>query len=236
MAVMLSVMLAGCAATNPAYDDPRDPLEGYNRFMYDVNDKLDRAIIKPLARGYKAVVPTPVDAGISNFFNNLDDISSILNNLLQLKLERAVSDVGRVMINTTAGLLGLVDVASNYGYPRHNEDFGQTLGHWGVGPGPYFVLPILGPNDIRDTLGLAVDWYTDPVRQVDPSEWRWGLVALRGLDQRADLLSASKVLEEAALDPYEFTRDAYLQKRRNDVYDNKPPPEEEGLDGPPYYY
>ena len=223
----LSVVLAGCAATNPEYDDPRDPLEGYNRFMHEVNDTLDRAIIKPLAQGYKAVVPTPVDTGVTNFFNNVGDLTSILNNLLQFKLDRAVSDMGRVLVNTMAGALGFVDVASDFGMPRHNEDFGQTLGHWGAGPGPYFVLPLLGPNNIRDTFGLVADWYVDPVQQVDDSKWRWGLVALRGLDRRADLLSASKVLEEAALDPYSFTRDAYLQKRRDMVYDGNPPPEDE---------
>jgi len=222
-----SVMLGGCATTNPDYDDPRDPLEGYNRVVHDVNDTLDRTIITPMARGYKFVTPTPVDRGITNFFNNLDDVTSIINNLLQFKLDRAVSDIGRVLTNSTIGLLGLIDVASDYDMPRYNEDFGQTLGYWGVGSGPYFVLPILGDSTIRDTAALVADWYVDPIRQIDPSEWRWGLLGLRGLDHRADLLSASKVLEEAALDPYEFKRDAYLQKRYNDVHDSSPPAEED---------
>ncbi|VAX10258.1 Outer-membrane-phospholipid-binding lipoprotein MlaA [hydrothermal vent metagenome] len=220
-----SAMLAGCATTNSEYDDPRDPLEGYNRFMYEVNDTLDGAIIKPLSQGYKAILPAPIDRGITNVFNNLDDLTSIINNILQFKLDRAISDIGRVLVNSTAGVLGLIDIASDFGMPRHNEDFGQTLGHWGVGPGPYFVLPILGDSTIRDSFGLVADWYVDPLRQIDGSDARWGLVGLRGVDHRADLLSASRVLEEAALDPYEFGRDAYLQKRRNDVHDNNPPAE-----------
>ncbi len=223
--LVICVMLSGCATLNGDYRDPRDPLESYNRFMHEFNDNLDRAIIKPLARGYKAITPTPVDKGITNFFGNLADIGSAINNLLQFKLQRAGSDVGRVLVNSTLGLAGFLDVASNMNLEKYGEDFGQTLGAWGVGPGPYFVIPVLGPSTIRDTFGLVVDWYTDPVTYVEPDEWRYGLVALRGIDIRADLLSASKVVEEAALDPYEFTRDAYLQKRRNDVYDGNAPPE-----------
>jgi len=225
--LVASAVLTGCATTNSEYDDPRDPLEGYNRFMYEVNDTLDGAIITPLSHGYKAITPTPVDRGITNVFNNLDDLTSIINNLLQFKLDRAVSDMGRVLVNTTVGFLGLADIASDFGLPRHNEDFGQTLGAWGAGPGPYFVLPLLGDSSIRDTFGLVADWYVDPLRQVEGSDARWGLVGLRGVDHRADLLSASRVLEEAALDPYEFERDAYLQKRHNDVHDSNPPAEED---------
>jgi phospholipid-binding lipoprotein MlaA len=229
LVVLLTVLLAlsGCATIEDDYRDPRDPMESYNRAMHTFNDELDKAIIKPLAEGYRTITPKPVDRGITNFFSNLDDVVSAVNNLLQFKLHRAASDVGRVVVNSTIGILGFFDVATNMDMPRYDEDFGQTLGAWGMGPGPYFVLPILGPSSIRDTFGLVADWYTDPVRYVKGDDWRYGLVGLRGIDMRADLLTASKVLDEAALDPYNFTRDAYLQKRRNDVYDDNPPPEPE---------
>ncbi len=224
--VALSIaVLAGCASTGE-YTDSRDPAEGFNRAMYSFNDGLDKALIKPLAQGYKAITPAPVDKGISNFFGNLADVGSAINNLLQFKLERAVSDVGRVLVNSTIGLLGFIDVASNMNMQKYGEDFGQTLGTWGTGPGPYIVLPVLGPSSGRDTVGVVVDWYTDPVRYIDDNSWRNSLIGLRAIDMRADLLGASRILEEAALDPYEFSRDAYLQKRRNDIFDGNPPPEE----------
>ncbi|OOZ36309.1 MlaA family lipoprotein [Solemya velesiana gill symbiont] len=221
----LLVLLSGCATTND-YSDPRDPIEGFNRAMYEFNDALDRAIVKPLAEGYKAIMPTPIDKGITNFFGNLADVGSAINNLLQFKLKRAASDVGRVLVNSTLGILGFIDVASNMNLDKYGEDFDQTLGVWGAGPGPYIVLPILGSTSGRGIFGIVVDWYTDPVRYVKPNRWRNGLIVLRGIDKRADLLGASRVLEEAALDPYEFSRDAYLQKRRSDVYDGNPPPED----------
>jgi phospholipid-binding lipoprotein MlaA len=216
--------LTGCASSEAR--DPRDPIEPFNRTMYKFNDTLDRALIKPLAKGYRAIMPAPVDKGITNFFSNLDDVGSAINNLLQFKLTRAASDTGRVLVNSTVGILGFFDVASNMNLEKYGEDFGQTLGAWGVGPGPYIVLPVLGPSGGRDAVGLVVDWYTDPVTYVDPERAKYGLIALRGIDKRADLLGASRVLEEAALDEYEFVRDAYLQKRRNEVYDGNPPEEE----------
>ncbi len=222
--VFMAVLLSGCATTGD-YQDPRDPIEGFNRAVYSFNEGLDNMLMKPLSRGYKAITPAPVDTGISNFFSNLADVGSAINNLLQFKLERAVSDVGRVLVNSTIGLLGFIDVASNMNMQKYGEDFGQTLGAWGMDPGPYIVLPFFGASSGRDTVGLVVDWYTDPVRYVDSTRWRNSLIGLRAIDTRADLLSASRVLEEAALDPYEFQRDAYLQKRRNDVYDGAPPPE-----------
>lgn len=220
-----TVALSGCATVDPDYRDPRDPFESYNRAMYRFNDGLDRAILKPLARGYNAITPAPVNRGITNFFSNLGDVGSAINNLLQLKLSRALSDVGRVLVNTTVGILGFMDVASNMNMPKYDEDFGQTLGAWGLNSGPYIVLPILGPSSGRDAIGTVVDWYTDPVTYIDDSQVRWGLRGLNFVDRRADLLSASRVLEQAALDPYTFIRDAYLQKRQNDVYDGNPPPE-----------
>jgi len=217
-----SALFTGCTTINN-YDDPRDPFERYNRFMYNINDTVDNALIKPLATGYKAVLPTPVNRGITNVFNNLVDLTSVLNNILQFKFDQAVSGLGRVLVNSTVGVLGVADVASKYDLPRYREDFGQTLGYWGIGSGPYIVLPLLGASDARDAFGLVVDWYVDPIRQVDPERTRWGITGLRGIDKRSDLLAASKIMEEAALDKYEFHRDAYLQKRQNDVYDGNPP-------------
>jgi phospholipid-binding lipoprotein MlaA len=223
VALLFATLIAGCASTPDEYADPRDPVEDFNRAVYRFNDELDKAIIKPVAQGYRAITPAKVDRGVTNFFSNLQDVGSAVNNLLQLKVERSSSDVGRVLVNSTIGILGLVDVASNLDLPKYGEDFGQTLGVWGVGPGPFLVLPVLGPSSGRDAVGLIGDWFTDPVTYVSPWEARAGLQGLRGIDARADLLTASKVVEEAALDPYEFTKDAYLQKRRSDVYDGVPP-------------
>lgn len=217
----MSLGLAGCA-TGPDRD-PRDPLEDFNRAAYGFNDLLDRALLEPLARGYNYITPAPVNKGVTNFFNNLRDVRSALNNLLQFKIGRAFSDVGRVAINSTIGILGLMDVASNMNLPRYDEDFGQTLGVWGLGSGPYIVLPVFGPSSGRDGIGLVVDWFTDPLLYVDDNSVRHTLRGLDIVDTRADLLSASRVLEQAALDPYAFIRDAYLQRRENLVYDGNPP-------------
>ena len=220
------VALAGCAGTG-GYSDSRDPIEGFNRVMFEFNDALDRVLIKPVAKGYRAIMPTPVDKGITNFFSNLDDVGSAINNLLQFKLKRSASDVGRIVVNSTVGILGFIDVASNINLEKHGEDFGQTLGVWGVGPGPYIVLPILGPSGGRDAIGTVADWFTDPVTYVNPVEVKNTLIVLRAIDKRADLLGASRIVDEAALDKYEFTRDAYIQKRENDVHDGNVTFEEE---------
>ena len=217
----------GCASTPDNYRDPKDPLEAYNRAMFRFNTDFDNAFMKPIAKGYKYVAPEPVDRGVTNFFNNVDDITSAVNNLLQFKLSRFGTDVGRVAVNSTAGLLGVLDVATNLGLPSYKEDFGQTLGYWGLGPGPYFVIPILGPSTIRDTVGWAGDIYVDPFFSVSKNEIYWGAIGLRVVDRRADLLKSSDILEEAAVDPYTFLRDAYLQRRRHKVYDGNPPPETE---------
>lgn len=213
--VGLVAIMAGCATTG----DPRDPWEGYNRAMYKFNDGMDRSIMKPLAKGYQAITPEPVDRGVTNFFSNLADVNSAVNNVLQFKLARASSDVWRVLINSTVGLFGFIDVASRLHLEKYGEDFGQTFGYWGIGPGPYFVWPFLGPSSLRDSVGKVGDWYLDPVNYVEPDGWKYGLHTLRFIDKRADLLSASNVLEEAALDPYAFVRDAYLQKRESDIKD-----------------
>jgi len=219
-----ALAVSGCATTDPDFADPRDPFEDFNRTMFSFNDMLDRALIKPLGEGYNFVVPTPVNRGVTNFFNNIDDVTSAVNNLLQFKMGRALNDVGRVAVNSTIGIGGLFDVASNLDMPRYNEDFGQTLGTWGVASGPYIVLPLLGPTSGRDGVGMVADWYTDPITYIDDDGWRYGLRALDLIDTRADLINTSRVLDQAALDPYSFVRDAYLQKRQNDVYDGNPPP------------
>lgn len=218
-----SIALGGCA-TGPDRD-PRDPLEPFNRAAYSFNELLDRAILKPLAGGYNYITPAPVNKGVTNFFNNLRDLRSAVNNLLQFKIGRAFSDVGRVAVNSTIGILGLMDVASNMNLPRYDEDFGQTLGVWGLGTGPYIVLPFLGPTTGRDGVGLVVDWYADPVTYIEDDTVRLSLRGLDIVDTRADLLSASRVVDQAALDPYAFIRDAYLQRRENLVYDGNPPEE-----------
>lgn len=225
--LLLTLFFSGCATVEEEYRDPRDPLESFNRAMYSFNEGLDKAILKPLAKGYRAITPAPVDNGISNFFSNLADLPSALNNLLQFKLTRAASDVGRFVINTTIGILGFIDVATNMDLPKTGEDFGQTLGAWGVGPGPYIVWPLFGPSTGRDTVGLVVDWYTDPLTYVEPERSRWLLKGLRLIDTRADLIGATNVLEQAALDPYEFARDAFLQKRDYDIHDGNPPLDDE---------
>ncbi len=224
LAVIL--LLSGCASTPSDYRDPRDPFESFNRAMTRFNDDFDRDIFKPMAQTYKRVTPTPVNRGITNFFGNLADVTSAANNLLQFKLIRAGSDVGRVVVNTTLGLLGFMDVASNLNLEIYREDFGQTLGYWGLPNGPYLVLPFLGSSTIRDTGGMVVDWiYLDPLAYIDLNEWRYVLTFVELVDKRADLLGAKDVLAEAALDPYEFARDAYLQKRLNEVHDGNPPDE-----------
>lgn len=215
------VTLAGCAAAT----DPRDPIEPVNRGIYKFNDTVDKAVIKPVAQGYKAVLPSPVRTGVTNFFANIDDVFTALNNVLQFKLDKAASDVARVMFNTTFGIAGIFDVATGFGLEKHDEDFGQTLGYWGVGDGPFLMLPLLGPSNVRDTIGLAAYYEIDPVMNLDHVPTRNTLGTLRFIDHRARLLDAEKVLDEAALDPYTFLRDAYIQHRRNDVYDGNPPRE-----------
>ena len=220
--VLTGALLAGCA-TVEGQTDPEDPFESFNRAMYGFNETVDGTILKPAAQGYNALLPSPVNKGISNFFSNLDDVVVVFNDILQLKLEQAAEDSARVLFNSTIGLLGFIDVATGMDLPKHNEDFGQTLGYWGVGTGPYLVLPLLGPSDVRDGIGLVADAYVNPQYDITPEDTQTGLTVVDVLDTRAGLLSASRVLEEAALDPYLFVRDAYLQRRENLVYDGNPP-------------
>ena len=224
VACAVAALAAGCAG-NRAHENPRDPFEPFNRVVYQFNEDFDTAFLKPVAKGYQFITPAPVDLGITNFFENLADVRNAVN-ALQFKMTRAFTSLGRIVVNSTVGVLGFVDVASNVDLPKYNEDFGQTLGAWGFSPGPYVVLPFLGPSTGRDTVGLVADWYTDPLTYMSDGHVAWGAKALRVIDRRADLLAASKVLEQAALDPYQFVRDAYLQRRQSDIYDGNPPADE----------
>ena len=214
--------VSGCATTS---NNPRDPLEGFNRAMFSFNDALDGAIIKPVAQGYQSVLPPLIRAGVSNFFSNVDDIWEAVNNALQGKIDEALQDVMRFAVNTVMGLGGVLDIASDMGLQKHNEDFGQTLGKWGIGSGPYLVLPFVGPSSLRDGGGLLVDWRYDPFFHVSNIPVRNTLLALRTIDTRADLLGATDVLEQAALDKYTFVRDAFFQYRRSQIYDGNAPRE-----------
>jgi phospholipid-binding lipoprotein MlaA len=220
---LLCLSLVACASGPNA--NPKDPFEPFNRGVYKFNDGLDRNVLKPVATAYKEVTPSVVQTGIGNFFNNLQDLWSIVNNALQLKGEAAADSFVRFTVNTTVGILGLVDVASDMKIKRHTEDFGQTLGYWGVGAGPYVVLPLLGPSTLRDTVALPVDFRGDVVSQSDDIALRNTLSVVRIVHRRASLLNAGRIVDEAALDNYSFIRDAFLQRRRNAVYDGNPPDE-----------
>lgn len=219
-------LLAGCATSG----DPKDPIEGFNRAMFAFNEGLDSAVVKPVAKGYEAVLPSPIRTGVTNFFGNIADLFIGVNNLLQGKIPAAASDLGRVAVNSTIGILGLIDFASDMGLEKHDEDFGQTFGRWGVGNGAYVVLPVFGPRTARDTVGFVLDYRYDPVTNVDKRSNRYTLVALRAVSGRANLLPADKVIEEAALDKYSYVRDAYLQRRRHLIYDGNAPREAEDAD------
>jgi phospholipid-binding lipoprotein MlaA len=220
--MLLLLGAAGCATTNGG-NDPRDPAEGFNRAMHSFNEGFDEAIGKPIATGYRDAVPAPVRTWVRNFFANLADLWIGANNLLQGKPLDAVTDWGRFAFNTTIGLFGINDVASEMGIEKHDEDFGQTFGRWGAGDGAYLVWPFLGSSTVRDTLGLVLDIHFDPVRNHDPRGVRYAMTVLRATSRRADLLDASRILEEAALDKYVFQRDAYLQRRRSLIHDGNPP-------------
>ena len=208
----------------PAEDDEEnDPFETFNRAVYTFNDYFDRAILKPVAKGYDFIMPSFIKTGISNLFRNLFEPTVIINDVLQGKFKQSASDTGRFVVNSTVGLLGLFDVAKHLNMPAHNEDFGQTLGVWGLKDGPYLVLPFFGPSSIRDGVGLVADWKTDPVYYIEDDTARWGTRALRFVDTRAQFLGASNILEQATDDPYLFVREAYRQKRRNLIYDGQPP-------------
>ena len=222
LSALAFVLVSGCATTTST--DPRDPFEGFNRAMYSFNDGLDTVIVKPVSNAYKAITPDPVRTWVRNFFANIEDVFIGVNNMLQGKFVDGWTDWVRFAFNTVLGVGGINDVASEMGLEKHNEDFGQTFGRWGIGSGPYLVLPFFGPSSARDFAGLWIDWTADPLWQYTrPIALRNSLVFLRGVSRRTDLLDASRILEEAALDKYVFQRDAYLQRRRALIYDGNPP-------------
>jgi phospholipid-binding lipoprotein MlaA len=204
--------LAGCATvTTPTKGDP---FESYNRTMFTFNDKVDQYALRPVAQGYVYVLPQPVRDSVTNFFGNIGDIYTAANNLAQLKVADGVSDIMRVVMNSVFGVGGLFDVASIAGLPKHTQDFGLTLGHYGVPAGPYVVLPLLGPSTVRDTAGTVVDYFGSVTSYVDPTWFRTALFGVDLVNTRANLLGASDVLSGAALDKYSFVRNAYLQRRK----------------------
>lgn len=222
VAVFLAVLASGCASV-PGQGNPRDPWEEYNRSAYALNDAFDRAAFKPVAEVYANGTPDFLREGVANFFENIYDINTGINNILQGKVADGVGDLARFAVNSVMGIGGLWDVATPMGLEKHHEDFGQTLGRWGVPPGPYFVIPFLGPSTLRDAPARFVDPNYAYNRQISDIALRNSLFGLDTVRTRADLLKAGKIRDEAALDPYSFTRDAWLQRRRNQVYDGRPP-------------
>lgn len=218
---ILSLTLAGCATCPNA--NPRDPLEPYNRAVFGFNDAVDRAVLKPVATAYKNVTPGLVRTGVGNFFANLEDFWSLANSVLQLKGRAAADTVVRLGVNSFFGLGGVLNVAEEMGIERHKEDFGKTLGYWGVPGGPYVVLPFLGNFTLRDAAALPVDFKGDVVGNLGHKPTVYSLKTLNLIDARANFLNASTLIEGAALDKYTFTRDAYLQSRRNAIYGGNPP-------------
>jgi len=232
--VIFISILAGCATTS---NDPRDPMEGWNRGVHTFNENLDEYALKPVAKGYNWVTPSFVDTGVTNFFSNLADIRVTLNDFLQLKVAQGGSDAARFLVNSTVGLAGFFDVATHWDLPKHNEDFGQTLGVWGVPTGPYLVLPFFGPSSPRGTAGLVGDALANPVTYItfltnNSVAIGLGLTALDVIDQRSDLLTASAIAKDASAfgDDYAFRRDSYFQLRESLVHDGDVPLDEEDFD------
>lgn len=219
------VLLAQGCATGPNAN-PADPLEPFNRTVFNLNDGLDRAILKPVATAYKEITPSPVRTGVSNFFNNIADVWSVINNALQLKPKETLETGMRVAFNTIFGFAGVLDIGTEMRLARNSQDFGQTLGYWGVKSGPYVVLPFFGPSTVRDTVGKAVDASVDLVNNVKKVPTRNSLTSLRVVDKRAQFLGATDLLDEVALDKYTFTRDLYLKRRANSVGQDLPEKEE----------
>ena len=230
LALAASVLLVGCASTPTA--NPKDPWESMNRSVASFNDKVDDNVLRPVATGYRNVVPDLVQTGVRNVFNNFADMWSTVNNLLQLKPLNTAESLGRVVVNTVFGIYGIFDVATYIKLERHPEDFGQTLGYWGVPNGPYLVLPLFGPSTLRDGASLPVDFAVSPTQYINDIPTRNQVFALRLVSKRAELLKSGNMLEEASIDKYSFTRDAYLQYRRSQIYDGNPPDEEDTIDDP----
>ena len=228
--LLAALTLGGCAHTPP--DDPSDPLEGWNRGVYKFNTVADKYVLRPVAKGYDKITPAPVQTGIGNFFSNLLYPTVMVNDLLQLKVKQFGADTLRLVVNTTLGVGGLFDYATPMGLPANDEDFGQTLGYWGVGPGWYLMLPFLGPSNNRDLVGAVGDWYTNPMTYIAENghgDEVFAAGVLQAVHGRAGLLGADKMLEQQ-LDPYVFVRSIYLQSRLARVYDGNPPKEDFGFE------
>ncbi|TXI13093.1 MAG: VacJ family lipoprotein [Polynucleobacter sp.] len=225
--LLLTVLLTACASIQQTERVAKiDPFERVNRAVFSFNETADEYVIKPVAEAYKFVLPEFVRTGVTNFFSNINDVLIAANNLLQGKPSNAASDIGRFLVNSTIGILGLFDVATDMGLDKNREDFGQTLGVWGVADGPYMVLPFFGASNARDTVGLVVDIETDFMLNTNKldSDEKLAVNGLRVINPRADLLDAGQLLEDAAFDKYSFVRDGYIQRRRSQVYDGEPPP------------
>lgn len=212
-------LLSGCATTGTA--DPRDPLEGFNRGVYSVNKTLDTAIFDPVGKVYKFITPEIVDEGITNIFSNLGDVAVVANDILQFKINQAFMDVSRIIFNSTAGIGGFFDVATPIALPKHHEDFGQTLATWGIGPGPYLVVPLFGPSTIRDSIGFAADSFLNPVMYVNDTMTRAGLLTMNYIDFKSDLHATRNLVEDASIDEYEFVKNAYFEKRQSLINDGE---------------
>lgn len=206
-----AVTMQGCATGPNA--NPVDPLEPLNRAVFNFNDGVDRAILRPVATAYDQVTPSPVKTGVRNFFGNISDVWSVVNNLLQFKIKESLETFMRVSVNSTFGFAGVLDIGTEMQLSKNKQDFGQTLGVWGFDTGPYVVLPLFGPSSVRDTFGRVVDGSVDLVSNLPNVPTRNSLVSLRVVDKRAELLGATSILDQAALDKYSFTRDLYLQRR-----------------------
>ena len=219
------LVLQGCASTPAPNSNAQvnDPIEGFNRTMFGFNEKVDENVLKPVAIGYKNVVPSPARTGVTNFYNNFEDAWSAVNSLFQLKFEHAASNTMRVLVNTTMGLGGLLDWGSAMRLQRYNEDFGQTLGHWGMGEGAYVVWPLLGPSTARDSVGLPLDLAVGPGLVIESTAVSIGATALNVVNTRANLLDTTALLDDIVLDKYIFVRDGFLQRRRSQIYDGNPP-------------
>jgi phospholipid-binding lipoprotein MlaA len=218
-----ALLLAGCASAPPDYvTQTKDPWEKMNRAIYGFNDKLDKAVVRPVANTYVRAMPAPARNRFHDFLNNLYEPVTVFNDLLQGKVKQTLQDTGRFLVNSTAGLFGFFDVAKDVGLSHHDEDFGETLAHWGVPSGPYLVIPILGPSTVRDAGGRIVDIYPNPPLNNIPTRYRNGAVVMYGLDTRVGLMQANASID-SAYDPYAFVRDAYLQNRRYNIYDGNPP-------------
>ena len=218
-AVVLCLLLSACATPMAERSDPRDPYENLNRKVFVVNQVFDQVLLKPVARGYSNYAPNFVQTTIGNFFGNLADVWTAVNNFLQGKPREGIQDTGRVAVNTVFGVAGLADVATKLGFPKHQEDFGQTLGVWGVKPGPYVMLPLFGPSTMRDAVAKPLDLYADPVNLSTRADVEYSLRAMRLVDDRARLLPTTDMIEKVALDPYQFVRDAHFQQREARVND-----------------